>query len=139
MKKIFLLLVMTILSCSSDDDSNNTTDCDSETLVSAEQFINAASDELEINNLEINDDCLKINFSSGGCDGDTWEVLLIDSEAILESLPPQRNLRLSLKNEEACEAFITRELTFDISNLQIDENQIQLNIVNSDMSILYEY
>lgn len=130
---------MTILSCSSDDDSNNTTDCDSETLVSAEQFINAASDELEINNLEINDDCLKINFSSGGCDGDTWEVLLIDSEAILESLPPQRNLRLSLKNEEACEAFITRELTFDISNLQIDENQIQLNIVNSDMSILYEY
>lgn len=141
MKKIltFLLIGILISSCSDDDDSGNPTNCDFETLISAEQYQNAPSDQLEINNLEINGNCLKINFSSGGCDGNTWELKLIDSEDILESNPPQRNLRLSLKNEELCEAYITKELTFDISNLQIDGNEVQLNITNSEQNILYEY
>ena len=92
-----------------------------------------------INSLKITENCLKINFSSSGCSGDTWELKLIDSEDILESNPVQRNLRLSLKNEELCLAFITKELSFDISNLQVDGNQVQLNITNSDDEILYEY
>ena len=62
-----------------------------------------------------------------------------DSEIILESIPPQRELRLSLKNEEACLAFITKEFTFDISSLRVDGNQVQLKIVNADETILYEY
>jgi len=82
---------------------------------------------------------LKINFSSSGCNGDTWELKLIDSEDILESNPPQRNLRLSLKNEESCLAYITKELTFDISNLQVNGNKVQLNLTNSDKNILYKY
>ena len=82
---------------------------------------------------------LKINFSSGGCRGYTWELKLIDSEIILYSNPPQRNLRLSLKNEELCEAYITKELTFNVKKLRVDGNQIILNITNSDDQILYEY
>ena len=82
---------------------------------------------------------MKINFSSSGCNGDTWELKLIDSEDILESNPPQRNLRLSLKNEESCLAYITKELTFDISNLQVNGNKVQLNLTNSDKNILYKY
>jgi len=113
--------------------------CDFETVISTEQYANAPSDQLTINSLDINDNCLKINFSSVGCSGDTWVLKLIDSGDILESLPPQRNLRLSLKNEEECEAFITKELSFDISNLQVGGNQVQLNITNSDDEILYEY
>ena len=68
-----------------------------------------------------------------------WELKLIDSEDILESNPPQRNLRLSLKNEESCLAYITKELTFDISNLQVNGNKVQLNLTNSDKNILYKY
>ncbi|MCD6543736.1 MAG: hypothetical protein J7K34_04440 [Flavobacteriaceae bacterium] len=141
MKKLLILTLIgiTILSCSNDDDNGNSNNCDFETLISAEQYTNAPSNPLTVNSLEIYDNCLKINFSSGGCNGDTWELKLIDSEDILESLPPQRNLRLSLKNEELCEAYITKELTFDISNLQVDGNQVQLNITNSDEIILYEY
>ena len=141
MKRILILTLMaiTILSCSKDDDNTNPNNCEFETLISAEQYANAPYDQLNINSLEINDDCLKINFSSGGCNGDTWELNLIDSEDILESNPPQRNLRLSLKNEELCEAYITKEMTFDISNLQIDGNKVQLNLTNSDENILYEY
>ena len=145
MKKILLLIGfgITFLSCSNDDDKNNqkgnSNTCDFKTLVSSSQYKNAPSDQLEINSLEINDDCLKIEFRSGGCDGDTWEVKLIDSEGVLESYPPQRNLRLSLKNEELCDAYITKEVTFDISNLQVDGDKVKLNITNSDKDILYEY
>ena len=141
MKKIlFLTLIgLAVLSCSKDDDRENPIKCDLETLISTEQYATAPSEQLTINSLSINDNCLKINFSSSGCNGDTWELKLIDSEDILESNPPQRNLRLSLKNEELCEAYITKELTFDISNLQVDGNKVQLNLTNSDKNILYEY
>ncbi|NKI26395.1 hypothetical protein HCG49_07455 [Arenibacter sp. 6A1] len=141
MKRILCLILigLTNLSCSNDDNQGKQNNCDFEVLVSAKQYMNAPSGQLTINRLEIIDHCLKINFSSGGCGGATWELKLIDSEEILESFPPQRNLRLSLKNEELCEAYITKELTFDISNLQVDGNQVQLRITNSDQSILYEY
>ena len=140
MKKIctFLMIGILISSCS-DDGGGNPINCDFETLISAEQYQNAPSDQLEINSLEINGNCLKINFSSGGCDGNTWELKLVDSEDILESNPPQRNLRLLLKNDEICQAYLTKELTFDISNLQIDGNEVQLNMTNSQQNILYEY
>ncbi|MBU3821603.1 hypothetical protein KO566_05995 [Flavobacteriaceae bacterium XHP0103] len=137
--KILILsfLFLGLSACSKDNDDNIT--CELTTIVSPETYENAPSDILTVNDLEINGDCLKINFSSGGCNGNSWEVTLIDSGTILESNPPQRNLRLSLKNEELCYAYITKELTFDISNLKVDGNQIQLNITNSDDTILYEY
>ena len=141
MKKILILILVgiAVLSCSSDDDNIKQYNCNLETIISAEKYINAPSHQLEINNLVINDNCLKINFSSGGCDGNTWKLKLIDSGDIMESNPPQRNLRLSLKNEELCQAYITRELTFDITNLKVNGNKVHLNIINSDKNILYEY
>jgi hypothetical protein len=131
---VFLLVIS---ACSSDD--NTTSNCDQITIIDSNQYKNSPNDQLTINSLEINDNCLKINFGSGGCSGDTWVLKLIDSEAILESNPPQRNLRLSLKNEEDCEAFITKEITFDINNLQVDGNKVLLNLTNSGDQILYEY
>ena len=140
MKKILTLMLIgiVILSCSNDDDNGSQNNCDFETIISAEQYQNAPNDQIEINSLDINDNCLKINFSSSGCDGNNWELKLIDSGDIMESNPPQRNLRLSLKNEESCEAYITKELTFDITNLKIDGNKVQLNILSSEENILYE-
>ncbi len=132
-----LLAAFVIVACSNDDDVS--TNCDRFTVVSSEQFENAPKDEVTINSISINDNCLKINFSASGCDGDSWEVLFIDSGGVLFSLPPQRNLRLSLKNEELCEAFITKELTFDIRALHVSGNQVLLNIQNFDEQILYEY
>ena len=139
--KIVILLIISlgILACKMNSVNNNSNSCDQTTIISSEQYKNEPSDQLTINSLELNKNCLKINFSSSGCSGDTWDLKLIDSEEILESLPLQRNLRLSLKNEELCEAYITKELTFDISNLQVSGNQIALNIANSNNKILYEY
>lgn len=136
----FVLIIGIVLvnSCTSTKD-DDTSICGATTIINADEFVNAPADQITINSLEIIEDCLKINFSSSGCSGDTWQLKLIDSGKMLKSLPPQRILRLSFKNEEACEAFITKELSFDISKLQIGEGPVQLNITNNDESILYTY
>jgi len=138
------ILVCISLSSCAIDSNDESFECDRKVVISAEEYIIAPNDQLTINSLEINGDCLTINFSSSGCSGDSWELKLIDADVILESYPPKRNLRLSLKNEELCDAFITREIIFDIYKLQVDRNQVfgkkvKLNITNSDDQILYKY
>ncbi|NME68214.1 hypothetical protein [Flammeovirga aprica] len=143
MKYLFIVafIYFTLFSCSKNTTSNNVTptNCDLVTVVSEEEYANAPSDYVQINKVEIEGDCLLVNFSASGCSGESWEVKLVDQGLILESFPPQRNLRLSMKNPEACEAYITKELSFDISNLQVDGDQVQLNIQEYDGGILYKY
>src|SRR5690606_26013504 len=139
MKKVLILMILTLASCSENNNSTEHNSCGLETTISAVQYIEAPADELTIHHLEINGDCLEINFSAMGCEGDSWELKLIDSEGVYESAPLQRNLRLSLNNEELCNTVITKTVVFDISNLQVDGQAIQLNILNSEQTILYEY
>ncbi len=81
---------------------------------------------------------MNIKFGASGCDGNTWIVKLIDSGEIAESYPCQRTLRLSLDNQEECEAIPTKEISFDISDLQImGNNKVILHV--SGEEILYEY
>jgi len=132
----FVLLSMLACSDSDDPDPNG---CDFGTVISQERYRIAPSDELTINSLEIENDCLKINFSASGCNGDSWKIELIDAGSIKESDPPQRDLRLSLDNDELCEAFITRELSFNISRLKVEGGRVVLNLSNSGDQILYSY
>ncbi|WP_109853056.1 hypothetical protein [Aquimarina sp. AU58] len=138
-KLIGLIVVFGILACNSDDDNNNTDSCDQLTVISSKQYVDEPDHNLTISSLKINENCLKISFGSSGCSGDTWELKLIDSEEILETNPPQRNLRLSLKNEELCDAYITKEISFNILGLKVEGNRVLLNIKNSGDQILYEY
>lgn len=140
MKKYSALLFIgfIFLSCSENINKGSMT-CNFDVLIDKEQFNNAPSDQITINSIKVNDNCLKINFSSSGCSGDTWKIKLIDAGDILESLPPQRNIRFSFSNKELCEAYITKEVSFDITKLQIEGNQVQLNIANSGENVLYEY
>jgi len=86
-----------------------------ELTIDKDAYDNAPDDFLTINSLTIKDNFLKINYGSSGCSGDSWELKLIDAEEIMESYPPRRNLRLSLKNDELCQAYFIKELAFDIS------------------------
>ena len=140
LKLIFglIIIAITIVSCN-DENENQPSNCDQAVLISADLYKNAPNDQLTINKVELTGDCLKISFAASGCSGNSWEVKLIDSGVTLYSNPPQQNLRLSLKNEELCKAFIGKEMTFDISKLQISGNRILLNITNSGDQILYEY
>ncbi|WP_157503218.1 hypothetical protein [Mangrovimonas xylaniphaga] len=136
----FVFVFGMISNCNDDDDNSETpSNCDQETILSSDEFVNAAADPLIIESLEIDNACLQISFYSSGCDGSTWDLKLIDSGAILESDPPQRNLRLSLLNLELCDAVISKTISFDVSDLQVEGTQVYLNIVNSGDQILYTY
>ena len=140
LKKLIILslFVFAFNSCSKDNEIYYSS-CGTMVIVSEKEYQTAPNDHLVIDSLRINGDCLIINFSSGGCNGDSWALKLIDSGAVMESYPPQRNLRLSLKNEELCDAWLAREISFDISALQLDGQPVWLNLSNSDKRILYEY
>lgn len=157
MKKILLLTVigLSFLNCSNDDNNDNETQssCDFETLISAEQYTNAPSDELTINSVELNTNCLEVNISSSGCDGDSWNLELIDSgDVIFQTITVEpsepstggdlaiRRLKLVLENNEECQALITRTFTFDITNLQVEnESEVELDFQDTLSSVLYEY
>jgi len=117
--------------------------CEQQTIIDASQYQTATSDAASIDSLEITGNCLSITFSSGGCDGETWQVKLIDSGSVAESLPPQRSLKLTLENEEVCLAQITKTISFDVHELEVDgEVSVWLNISDSDdesEQILYEF
>ncbi|MDR7128750.1 hypothetical protein J2X69_001082 [Algoriphagus sp. 4150] len=133
---VMLLACFQLLSCAEDD---GLPIVDSKVLVDIEAYNSAFAGGLVINSLEVKRDFLIINFSASGCDGESWEVKLIDSGALMYSNPPQRNLILSLKNEEECEAYITKEVVFDISELKVKGDKVWLNIMNSDQGIIYTY
>jgi len=112
--------------------------CDQGVIISPEEFNNAPKDPLSITEMTITGDCLNIKFSASGCDGNTWIVKLIDSGNVAESYPCQRTLRLSLDNKEECLAVPGKEISFDISDLQIVGNdKVILHV--SGQEILYEY
>ncbi len=112
--------------------------CDQNVIISADEYENAPNDYLNILNMQIVDDCLKIKFNASGCSGNSWIVKLIDQEDVAHSNPIQRTLRLSLDNKEACLAVITKEVSFNIKDLQVEgTNKVLLNI--SGDSIIYEY
>ena len=114
-------------------------DCPEKVIISDNGFRNGPSDELNIISVAIIGDCLNIEFAASGCDGSTWKVVLYDANAIKESYPVQRDLRLSLKNQEECDAVITQNISFDLRPLQLEYDKILLNLSNSGDQLLYEY
>ncbi|HIB38132.1 hypothetical protein [Mesonia sp.] len=141
-KLILLISIANLISCTSCDENetNYFSSCDFECIVDPDIYENSESSNVTISNLEIIDNCLTINYSSSGCDGSTWEVRLIANDEVLESNPPQRNLKFELTNQEACLAVISKSSSFDILNLQVEgSTSVYLNLDGYDNSILYEY
>ncbi|MGB1204523.1 MAG: hypothetical protein ACPG5B_02685 [Chitinophagales bacterium] len=140
---ILALFVVGIFAACNDDEPDILLTCQQQAIISATDYQTATSDPINIDSLSIEENCLSITFRAGGCDGSTWQVRLVDSGSIAESLPPQRNLKLLLENQEVCLAYITRTITFDIYELEADgEASVLLNIEDSNSEskqILYEY
>jgi len=145
MSKYIVLIISTLplfsncISISEENNSDNMQEDELVVIIDKNMFDNAPSDHVDIQSFSINNNVFSITFSASGCSGSSWELKLITDGSILESNPPQRNLRLSLNNNELCEAYITKELSFDISGLKTDGNKLILNLINSDSSIIYEY
>ena len=131
-----------------DKPTKPTSSCDQKVIICNTLFENT-SNQLPVNimEMEIVGDCLKIKFSASGCDGRTWVVKLIDSDKVyfFYSLhyphPPERYVRLSLDTEEFCRALITKEISFNIKDLRVKgHNKVRLSLSDiPEHTILYEY
>lgn len=142
LKNCILLCLSSILmgtSCDSNDD-NSSSSCDETVVISSTQYDNSESAIFDINSISIENNCLVISHSASGCDGESWVIRLIDSGAVMESMPAQRNVRFVFTNIEACLAYITVETSFDLEPLQIEGmSEVILNIANNNESIIYSY
>jgi hypothetical protein len=134
-----LLILNAFTACNQDKDVDKTTVCDDFVLVDSKAYAEHPDDHLTIQSAAITGDCLNITFAASGCSGKTWVVKLIDSGTVFYSDPPQRNLRLSLKNSEMCEAYIGKTVSVDIKELKSGGDKVLLNLTNSGMQVLYEY
>lgn len=134
-------LLLTTGACHKCNDCKPRTECDQITIVDAGLYETAPDDAFFFEEIVLRENCLEITFTSSGCDGSRWVTNLIDSEAILESFPVQRVLRLSLQNDEECDAVITRTLSFDLTPIQLAAyDRIMLNIDGYEGErILYTY
>ena len=132
---ICILLVTAFLSCDNDD---NSVQCRN-VVIDAQQYANLQSDSYNFIKVSEENGCLKIAITYGGGCGDVTEML-IDSGDILESAPPQRNLKVVLIDNDECEALIREEFLFDITALKVENsNRVLLNFQGSDLTYLYEY
>ncbi len=121
---LIVILIFTLISCSSDGETllkSKAITCDKEPIINDELLIHIPSYILTINNVDLVGDCLKINFTTTGCNVLSKEIELISS-SIMESEPPQRILQLSLKDDENCGTFITKDVSFNISDLREGDN-----------------
>lgn len=141
MNKIFLLIILSLgvlLSACEKEDDNNSSNFNF-VIVDANLYNNVSSDEFDLHHAEIIDDSIKITIRYGGGCGDV-EVKLFDSGAIMESLPVQRNIRISFLDNDHCEAYLTEEFSFNLTSVRVDnENQVVLNLNGWDEQLLYEY
>lgn len=115
-----LLMCSFTCSCSSIKERNKAATIEEKTIVYQKAIIGEAPEEnpnTEILNATIDGDVLtlKVNYS-GGCEEQLFD--LVGSSIVMKSFPPQREVTL-VRNArgDACRELITKELTFDVSEL----------------------
>jgi len=131
-----MILVLFSSSC---DKSELVSSSDRKLIISTDLYKNAPSDPLFISDAEIIGDSLKITIGASGCDGNDWVLSLVGSNEILYSQPPQRHIRLSLKNNELCTAVCGKTIAFDIKPSKISGGQIILRLDGWQGTLSYNY
>lgn len=133
----FTIALMGLIIACEDDKTKPTTE--DQILIGNAIFKNYPDDPLIISAATIIGDSLQISFGASCCDGKSWQVNLVGDSEVLYSLPPQRSIRLSLKNDELCTAVCGRTLKYDLSPCRVNGNQITLNLVGWDKPLIYNY
>ena len=150
MKKTIIIISILVavsfqFSCSDNNDEQVSAFCDKLVLIDNDVFQNRSDDDgtsrnaFEIINAEIEGDCLSITIRSGGCDGSTWTLDLVDADRVAETAIPQRDLKVFLENTETCNAIAELTVSFEINSLRTNENQITLNLEKWDSQLTYSY
>lgn len=142
MKKIGVFFIcLFVLSCNSNDEPTIKNKCNvSSEIISSEDFSAVSTSNYAITKVEIIDDCIEITFGSSGCGTELWEEHLFSVDSFYTIFPLQRDLKMKLINEELCEAYFIKTVSFDLTPLQIDgQNIVPLNIYGWNEQVSYEY
>ena len=141
MKKIAILLSLGLLFAVSCERNNGSdiTHCDKNVIIDGIEYQNATDDNVSIVDVKIKGNCLKIKFGASGCDGSTWNERL-NATLCRGAGNPYWLLMFSLENNEDCSAWITKETSFNIKDLKLQEkNNVRLHFGNTGQWILYKY
>lgn len=125
------LLLLT--SCENDDTQMH---AEGEIIFSSE-FDNVATDNYNVIDARISGETLEVTIGAGGCDGESWTAEMYGSEVLLTVFPATIPLRLALKDEELCEAYIQKTFFFDLTPVIETYSQFFLNIEGLDETIEY--
>lgn len=139
MKQLNLILIVTMflmISCGKNDGLAKN-GC-GKIIISSEEYTSADAGDLHINTLEIEGSCLHVNYSASGCSGSSWQLNLIDSGRVKFHIPSQRYLRFDFKNTEMCEAYITKDTSFDLSEVSAGIDEVYFNVIGFQDSIYYD-
>ena len=137
--KLFIILFC-LVACSDDDskaekDINNTS-CSNSVIIDQELYQSIESSHYDILNAQIEEDFLVVTISSNGCNGEDWKVCLIEADNLEEYDLLKRNLRISLVNNQFCEALIAREFSFDLRPIK-EEDEILIGLVGWEPLLQY--
>ena len=95
------------------------------------------TDPYIIQSAVIDDKCLMVEVSAGGCDGESWGAQMLISPLVAESLPPQAGIKLIFDDDEECEAFITKTFYFDLSQLDSISDKVWVRLEGFDDVLMY--
>ena len=133
----FTLLLM---NTQCDEDDYIPQPCDQNVVVDNGFYNTVESDPYEVSTIIIDGNCLTVEISASGCDGNSWSLVLVDSGEVAESSPEQRYLKLVLTNEELCLAVVSQTRSFNLLPIQVEgSNEIILNIEGVSDAITYAY
>lgn len=142
MKRIGVFFIfLFVFGCNSNDEPTIENKCNvSSEIISSEDFSAVSTSNYAITKVEINDDCIEITFGSSGCGTELWEEHLFSVDSFYTIFPLQRDLKMKLINEELCEAYFIKKVSFDLLPLQLEgQDLLPLNIYGWNEQVIYEY
>ena len=136
--------IMLLMNTQCEDDDFVEAPCGQTVIIDGGFYDSAESNFYNLISAEIEGNCLNIDISASGCDGNSWSMVLVDSgditESFSEDLPSERFLKFVFSNEEVCLAVFSQSRSFDLTSIQIDDaNEIILNIEDFPEPLNYAY
>lgn len=114
-----ILLTLCFLSCDKSDSASPRELCGSAIIIDVNR-VNADSDGFALVDASVEGMCLTVTIATTGCSSQGWELDLVTSGNIAESLPTQSGARLIFANPAAggitCQAEIQETYVFDLSD-----------------------
>lgn len=113
-----VLVAFCLLSCEKSDPDTPRELCGSAIIIDADR-VNDPSDGFGLLEASVEGKCLTVTIATTGCSAQGWELDLVTSGNIAESLPTQSGARLIFTNPAAggitCQAEIQETYVFDLS------------------------